>query len=215
MSKAHDFSEQGSRSGFSHLVQKGFGFVSFSSSVGVQPSTLWTFCWFGDLARIIGSENFSDGFYPGESHPDTSLKFFANTHRYSPTSFTNLNSLYYVQSSYTSKFRISYAVHLQFRTRYPKAGRSCIRQLHVPFKAIADLLKPIMLRLWVRPHGHLRHYGAPPPAYLACPLAILAAVRHLCSFKLVRWPPKGAPLWRSLVAPPRVHFYISVFCRLN
>ena len=53
----------------------------------------------------------------------------------------------------------------------------------MPFKAIADLLKPIMLCLWVRPHGHWRHYGAPPPAYLACPLAILAAVRHLCSFK--------------------------------
>eukprot|EP01050_Picozoa_sp_SAG11_P008463 SAG11_NODE_748_length_7364_cov_106.871025_4_plen_86_part_00 len=39
-----------------------------------------------------------------------------------------------------------------------------------------------MLRIWVRTHGHWRHYGAPPPAYLACPLAILAAVRHLCSF---------------------------------
>ena len=62
----------------------------------------WLYVYLIDLARIIGSENFSDGFYPGESHPDTSLKFFANTHRYSLTSFTNLNSLYYVQSSYMS-----------------------------------------------------------------------------------------------------------------
>ena len=62
----------------------------------------WLYVRLIDLARILGSEKFSDGFYPGESHPDTSLKFFANTQRYSLTPFTNLNSHYYVQSSYMS-----------------------------------------------------------------------------------------------------------------
>eukprot|EP01050_Picozoa_sp_SAG11_P038488 SAG11_NODE_15736_length_567_cov_14.025641_1_plen_94_part_10 len=42
-----------------------------------------------DLARIIGSEIFPTDFYPGESHPDTSFKIFANSHHSFTFSLTN------------------------------------------------------------------------------------------------------------------------------
>ena len=60
--------EQGSRSGLAHNAQRDDLSLSLLSWRPADPFGD-VFCWFGDLARIIGSEKVSDGFLSGREPP--------------------------------------------------------------------------------------------------------------------------------------------------